>query len=98
MSMKLSIALDEKEQFEIYQRFLNQTTVFIKFENLLKSIQIEEGKVTLGIPIEVLDRLTKAWEKDRHKFETELVDFVTEIETAMEELKVGDWYDEDEEN
>ena len=36
-------------------------------------------------------------EKDRHKFETELVDFVTEIETAMEELKVGDWYHEDEE-
>lgn len=95
MSMKLPIAIDEKEQFEIYQRFLNQTTVFIKFENLLKSIQIEDGKITLGLPIEVLDRLTEAWQKDRHKFETELVDFVTEIEVAMEELKVGDRNNED---
>jgi len=90
MSMKLPIAIDEKEQFEIYQEFLNQTTVFIKFENLLKSIRIEDGTLTLGIPIELLDRLTEAWLKDRHKFETELVDFVTEIETAMEDLKMGE--------
>lgn len=90
MSMKLPIAIDEKEQFEIYQEFLNQTTVFIKFENLLKSIRIEDGTLTLGIPIEVLDRLTEAWQEKRHMFETELVDFVTEIETAMEDLKMGE--------
>ena len=51
MSMKLSIALDEKEQFEIYQRFLNQTTVFIKFENLLNLYRLKKEKLLLESPL-----------------------------------------------
>lgn len=91
MSTKLPIASDNAN-FEIYQEMFDNDKVYVKlhdFVKLMGSFKVENGSLTLGIPYEVFQELVKSWENNKHLFETEFLDLVSDIETLLKDLNVG---------
>ncbi len=90
MSTKLPIASDGAN-FEIYQEMFDNDKVYVKlhdFAKLMGSFKVENGNITLGIPYEVFEALVKSWESNKHFFETEFLDLVSDIETLLKDLDV----------
>lgn len=88
MSTKLPIASDNAN-FEIYQEMFDNDKVYIKlhdFVKLMGSFKVENGSLTLGVPHEVFEALVKSWERNKHLFETEFLDLVSDIETLLKDL------------
>lgn len=91
MSTKLPIASDNAN-FEIFQEMFDNDIVYVKlhdFAKLMGSFKVENGSLTLGIPYEVFQELVKSWENNKHLFETEFLDLVSDIETLLKDLNVG---------
>jgi len=90
MSTKLPIAPDNAN-FEIYQEMFDNDKVYIKlhdFAKLMGSFKVENGSLTLGIPHDIFEELVKSWESNKHLFETEFLDLVSNIETLLKDLDI----------
>ena len=90
MSTKLPIASDNAN-FEIYQETFDNDKVYVKLNNFVKlmgSFKVENGSLTLGIPHSVFEELIKSWEENKHLFETEFLELVSDIETLLSDLDI----------
>jgi len=90
MSTKLPIASDNAN-FEIYQEMFDNDKVYVKLNNFVKlmgSFKVENGSLTLGIPHGTFEELVKSWESNKHLFETEFLDLVSDIETLLKDLEI----------
>lgn len=90
MGTKLPIGSD-RENFEIYQETFDNDKVYVKLNNFVKlmgSFKVENGSLTLGIPHGTFEELVKSWEENKHLFETEFLDLVSDIETLLKDLEI----------
>ena len=90
MGTKLPIGSDGAN-FEIYQEPFDNDKVYVKLHSFVKimgSFKVENGSLTLGIPHGIFEELVKSWEKNKHLFETEFLELVSDIETLLNDLDI----------
>jgi hypothetical protein len=96
MSTKLPISTEHSD-FEIYQEMFDNDKVFIKLENFsqyMGSLEVKNGSMTIGIKYETFERIVKTWEAKKHLFETEFLELVSDIESILAELDIGESEDQ----